>query len=137
MRSGLTTEIVSAISSIAASVGASTAKANPAANRTARTHPQLVFGKPCTRVADGADHAPLEIGQAVDVIDHALFKRIVEQAIDREIAALGILFWRAENHRIRMPPVAIFGIAAERRDFDHAGVFRAQHGHDAERRADG
>ena len=46
-----------------------------------------------------------------------LRERIIEHAVDREIAPLGIFLGRAENDAARMPAVEIFGIASKRGHF--------------------
>jgi hypothetical protein len=100
-------------------------------------HPQFVLGKPSGRVADGPHQAALQIPLAADVIDHAVFQRIEEHAVDREIPPEGILAIVAERHLVRMPAVAVAAVAAKRRDLDLSGAARAEHRDHAERLADG
>ncbi len=69
--------------------------------------PQLVFLEPCPRLADGPHDAAAQVVDAADEVDHAIFQRIVEQAVDREVAAVGVGLGRAELDRVGMPAVAV------------------------------
>ena len=95
IRSALITVIWSAISTMAVRVAGSSVKLSTAACRTVQ-QPQLVFGEALARLADRADDAARQVVAAADKIDHAIFQRIVEQPIDREVAAQGVGFRRAE-----------------------------------------
>ena len=108
----------------------------PGGKANGAEHPQLVFGDAGQRIANGADDAALQIRLAADVVDHLLGERVEEQAVDREVAALGVVLGVGERHRVGMPAVAVGGVAAERGDVDLPGPFRSEHGDDAERRPD-
>ena len=80
--------------------------------------PQLVLGEPASRVADGADHAGLDVRHAADKIDDALGQRIVEQSVHREVAPLSVVLGVGERDRLRTPAVEVVAVGAERGDFD-------------------
>jgi len=50
-----------------------------------------IFAQALVGVADGLEHAPLDVREPADVIDDLVGDRVVEEAIDREVAALGVL----------------------------------------------
>src|SRR5688500_3188897 len=58
---------------------------------------QVIFFEAMTGFANRADEAGFKIDLPAHVIDDAILNRIVEQAVDREIAALGIFFRRGED----------------------------------------
>ena len=60
-------------------------------------HPQLVFGEPLRRRADRPEDALAEVLLPADEVDHLLLDRIVEEAVDRKVAARGVLLGRAEG----------------------------------------
>ena len=105
------------------------------AKRTAQ-HPQLVLAEPVSRIADAANDARIDVSTALDVVDHLQADRVVEQAVDGEITALRIFFGRAEADGIRVSPVAVALVAAERGDFDLPRLAGPDHRDDAEGRAD-
>ncbi len=100
-------------------------------------HAELVFADAQARIADGADDALLEILLAADVIDDLVGDGIEEEAVDREVAALGIVLGVGECDAVGMAAVGVGGVGAERGDFDLAGGARAEDRDDAERGADG
>ena len=120
IRSALTVVISAAISWIARSVAGSIAKSNVAAKRTARSmrslsSPSRKRGSPIARI-----DAPLEVVLAADVVDDLLGDGIEEQAVDREVAALGVVLGGGERDAVGVAAVAVGGVGAERGDFDLA-----------------
>ena len=61
-----------------------------------------------------------------DEVDDPLVDRIVEQAVDGEVAALGVLRGRAERDAVGMPAVAVGGVVAERGHLDLPGRLAAR-----------
>ena len=84
-----------------------------------------------------ADHPPGEVLLPADEVDHLALQRIVEQAVDGEIAAYGVFPRGTEGDVVGMPAVAIGGIPAEGGHLDHARLLRPAHGDHAEGGADG
>ena len=72
-----------------------------------------------------------------DEVDHPLLDRIVEQAVDREVAARGVFLGGAEGDAVGMAAVAVGGVAAEGGHFHRAGRFRPDHRNHPEGGADG
>ena len=83
-------------------------------------HAELVFGETQARVADGADQLALEVVVAADVIDDFVGDRIEEQAVDREVAALGVVLGVGEGTLSGWRPSLYVGVGAEGGDFDLA-----------------
>jgi hypothetical protein len=54
--------------------------------------------------ADGAQQAHAQIDLTADVVDDAIRERIEEQAVDGEVAALGVEFRRGVGHAVRPRP---------------------------------
>ena len=63
-------------------------------------------------IADGAHDARLQIGQPLDVVDHLLGLDVVEQAVDGEVAAAGVLLGRAEDVVAADEQIAGLGLGA-------------------------
>ena len=83
-----------------------------AANFTARRMRIGSSRKRMSGIADRAHDARLEIGRAADVVDHLLGLEVVEQPVDGEVAAAGVLLGRAEDV---VPPdqqIAALGLGA-------------------------
>ena len=78
----------------------------------------------------------VEVGPAADVVDEASVERVEEHAVDREVAALGVLLGGAEDDALGLSAVDVRPVGAERRDLDVEPA-RAEDFDDAERRADG
>ena len=114
MRSALTAWICAAWARMAAAVAGSMVNSKRVAMRTARSSRSLSSSKRRLRIADGAQHAFVQIRLAVDVIDELSLERIEEHAVDGEIAALSILAGRRENDLIGTPAVAVSAVAAKR-----------------------
>ncbi len=72
-----------------------------------------------------------------DEVDHPLLDRIVEQAVDGEVAARGVFLGRAEGDAVGMAAVAVGGVAAEGGHLDRAGRLRPDHRNHPEGGADG
>ena len=100
-------------------------------------HAEFVFAKPQAGVADGADDVGFEVFLAADVVDDLFGDGVEEQAVDGEVAALGVVLGGGERDAVGVAAVAVGGVGAERGDFDLAGVAWAEHGDHAERGADG
>ncbi len=68
-------------------------------------HPDRIFLKALPRVANRPDHAVAKIVESADVIDDRQRREVVEQRVDREVAAKRVLFGRAKgvvvtNHQV-------------------------------------
>ena len=48
---------------------------------------QMIFAETRFGVADGADHAPLQVASSIHVVQHAAVVRVHHQPVDGEIAA--------------------------------------------------
>src|SRR4051794_25417253 len=59
-------------------------------------HANRILLEPDVRIADRANHLRFEVGETANVIDHFFAFDIVEQAVDREVAAARVLGLRAE-----------------------------------------
>ena len=106
----------------------------------AAEHAQLVLAEACRRVADGPQHAGVQVLLAADVVDQLVFQRVEEHAVDGEVAAQGILAGRGKHHGIRVPAVAVGDIGAKRGDLDLEEALRrpgTEHLDDAEAHAHG
>ncbi len=79
------------------------------------------------RVADGADHPPLQVFASADVIDHLLPDRVVEEAIHGEVAPQGVFPGVAETDALGMAAVVVLIVAAEGGYLDLAGAAVALH----------
>ena len=87
-------------------------------------HPQAVFADAIGRVSDRSQGFRLQIGLSAHEIDDEVFQWIVEQAIDRKIASLGVLFGGSKFDPIRSSAVGVGAIGAEGGYFDLAFLFR-------------
>src|SRR5688572_6632441 len=91
-------------------------------------HPQLVLGKPLVRIANGPQDVVLQIFLAADIVVVLVGNGIEENAVDGEVAALGILLGTGEGDRVRSAAVGIANVAAEGGNFNLSGFFGAQDG---------
>ena len=133
MRSALTVVTSAAMSWMASNVAGSIAKSNVAAKRTARSIRSLSSlsrkrGSPMARMMRA------EVVLAADVVDDLVGERVVEQAVDREVAALGVVLGVGERDAVGVAAVAVRAIGAESGDLDLAGRARAEHGDRRRRR---
>ena len=137
MRSGETRRICACSFWMAAIVAGSISNPKRAAKRTARSMRKWSSSKALLRIADGANDARLQIGEATDIIDHLDTRNpgmasagIQQQSVDGEIAAQHILLRvRFKHYSSGMPAVGVGMIAAKR------GDLHAIHQHHAELRA--
>ena len=74
---------------------------------------QPVLGEALGGIADGADDAGLQVLHPPDEIDHPLAAGIVEQAVDGEVAAAGVLLGAGELDPLRVPAVGVRPLAPE------------------------
>lgn len=96
---------------------------------------ESVFFEAFLGVADGAEGARFEIGPAVDVVDDFAGEGILKEAVDGEVAALGVFLGRGEFNGFGAATVFVGAIGAEGGDLDHFVI--AFHDDDAEVCADG
>src|SRR5436190_16140345 len=89
-------------------------KIKPSSEADGPQHPQLVLGNAGERIADRADDTALDIRLPANEVDDLVVQRVVEQAVNREIAPLGIVLGIGKGNGVRMAAVAISRIAAER-----------------------
>ncbi len=94
----------------------------------------MIFGEAMLWLADGTEDSIFQVLLAADVVDHSVFDRVIEQAIDGEIASLGVFLGGGEADGGWTAAVFIRDIRTERRDFDNA--FPLADEDDAESRAD-
>ena len=96
--------------------------------------PQMIFLEARVGVADGADHAPLQIGAPAHVVEHFPRRRLHHEPVDGEIAAQYVPARVAlEMHAGGAPAVGVIVVAAKRGHLHlRAGV---AHQHHAEVRA--
>ncbi len=95
---------------------------------------QMVLLEAVVRIANRADDSGAQIAHPADQIDQAVGYRIVKHPADSEVAADCVFLDRAEAHRRGPAAVGIFGVGAERRDFEQVVV--DQHADHAELCAD-
>src|SRR4030095_4077067 len=88
-------------------------------------HPPLVFRNSPASLADRANHARMQIILPAHEIQHFAPTVPQEQAVNREVPSLYVLFWRAgKRDAIGMAPVRIADVGAERRHLHLPGVLR-------------
>ena len=73
----------------------------------------------------------------LDVVDYLVGDWVVEEAVDGEVAPLGVLLGVAKLDRCGPAPVDVIEILAEGGDFDETLLLGADDGDDAEGGADG
>ena len=87
--------------------------------------PHRILLEPDVRIADRADQLGIEIGQPTDVVDDLLALDVVEQPVDREVAAARVLGLGAEHVVAADQQIVIVLVArvgAERRGLDDLGA---------------
>jgi hypothetical protein len=89
--------------------------------------PQVILGKPFRRRADGADDPGAQVRLAAHPIVQLLPHRVVEQAVDREVAPAGVGLRIAERDSFRVPPILVIPLRPERRHLELAGAFDHHH----------
>ena len=137
MRSGLTTWISAAISRMAARASSSSEKANVAANRTARNIRSLSSANRSRASPMARRRLAARSSCPPTKSITRCWIGIVEKAVDRKVAARGVFLGRAERDAVGMAAVAVGGVAAERGDFDHAGLSGTDHRNHSESGPDG
>src|SRR5436309_1148532 len=96
-------------------------------------HPQRVFPVAGARVADDAHGFPLQVPQAVVVVEEGLARGIVVQGVDREVAPDGVVLARAVDVVPEHPAMLVGlrrGARAKRRDLH--GLLAEHHVHELE-----
>ena len=96
---------------------------------------EFVFAETGDGVADGAEGFGLQVGLAADEVDELVRDRIVEHAVDGEVAAVGVFLGRGEGDHLGTASVDVFVVGAEGGDFEGAAVLHDED--DAEMGADG
>jgi hypothetical protein len=84
---------------------------------------EFVFAEAGHGVADGAEGLRGEIFAAADEVDEFFRHRIVEHAVDGEIAPRGVVFGGGERDHLRAASVDVFVVGAEGGHFESAAVF--------------
>lgn len=87
-------------------------------------HAQAIFGEAAIGIADGADEAGGKVGLPAHIIEDGLAFGVVEEAVDGEIAAEGIVLGGGEGNGIGAAAILIAAIGAEGR---HIKGFPAAH----------
>lgn len=102
---------------------------------THRAHkPQMVLQEARARLADGADGFRLDVRAPANEVQRLVRDRVVEKAVDGEVAPLGVLLRRRERDRRRMAAVDVRVVGAECGDLDLVAVLHDDD--DSELRAD-
>ncbi len=93
-------------------------EAQPRGQRHRPQHAHRVFTEAHARVADRADQARVQVLEPAHVVDDREVGDVVEQRVDREVAAEGVLLGRAESVVVADQRVALVGLGlpAEGRD---------------------
>ena len=76
-------------------------------------HADRVLAKPYVRVADTADQAAVEVGETANMVDNTEGFDVIEEAVDREIAAACVFLRRSErivSVLIQASVVGVFGM---------------------------
>ena len=76
-------------------------------------HPQVILAEAFFGRAHGADEFGAQVRLAADPVVQLLGQRIVEESVDREVAADGVLAGVGETHRFRAASVLIVCFGAE------------------------
>ena len=83
-------------SAIASITSGSMIEAQPRAEDRGAEHADGILDEADSRIADRSNDALFQITKAADVVDDRLRRRVVEERVDREVAAERVLFGRAE-----------------------------------------
>ena len=81
---------------------------------------KMVFLEAGCGLTNGADELGFEIGLAVDVVDERAGFGVVEEAVDGEVSALGVLFGCRKGDGFGAAAIAVGAVGAEGCDFDPA-----------------
>ena len=95
---------------------------------------QAILAEAAHGVAHGADDAGAEVAQAADEVDDAPLKRVVEEGVDGEVAALGVVLGGVVGDALGVAAVLVAAVGAEGGDVVGDGVLEDEH--DAEALAD-
>src|SRR5205807_9140409 len=91
-------------------------------------HAQAILGEPGLWIADRSDPPRGEVVASADVVDDLAGLGIVEEAVDREIAAGNVLLRRCEPDRSGVAPVDVWPFRPKRRHLVSAlGPANADH----------
>ena len=79
------------------------------------------------RIADGADHARLDVREAVDVVDDPVLRRVEEQRVDGEVPPQRVFFGVAElvvarDQQVLVVSLSLLRVAPEGRALEDLGV---------------
>jgi len=85
-------------------------KTQPARQAQGAQDPDRILAQADVRIADGPDHAGVEIGETPHVVDDVSLVDVVEEGVDREIPAQRVGLRRAE-HVVRADQQVPFGSA--------------------------
>ena len=98
---------------MASTIGAIDREIEACGQRDGAQHADRIFDEPFVRIADAADHAGPQIGQPAGVVDDRKRRDVVEERVDREVAAERVLFRRAERvvvvHQLHVRPPTVDG----------------------------
>ena len=109
-------------------------KAEPGLKAHGPQQAQIVFGKAHGRIANGADDLSAEVLLPAHVIEERGAGRVVEQAVDGKVAALGVGAGVGAHNGGGTTSIAVRAVAAKARDL--VGTFVEHHQGDAKLDAD-
>jgi hypothetical protein len=90
---------------------------------------EVVFFEPLVGIADGADDALVDVGQAVDVVDDVIARAVggeggvEEEGVDGEVSSLGVVLGVREGDVVGPTSIGVGPIGAEGGDFDCGAKF--------------
>ena len=87
----------------------------------------MVLGEPFRRRADGADDPGAQVRFAADPIVQLLPHRIVEQAVDGEVAPAGVGLRVAERDPFRVPAILVIRLGPEGGHLELVAAFDHHH----------
>src|SRR5262249_17450396 len=83
---------------------------------------QLVFLKSCEWIANRSDEPGFNIGTAIDVIDDAVFYRVVQKAVNCEVTPQHILLRVGESHAAWPSPIDVSIVGTKGRHFESVSL---------------